>query len=112
MLVVSICLIMLILTVLLCYIASGLHVSWLIILASLLAFLCIMMYIGFIISVHHGLQRQLVSRVNVVPATVLPVAEIEMVPVARELATAEMVRVELAPCVQTRAVHILEISSA
>ena len=104
----SICVVMLIMTVLLCYIASGLHVSWLIILTILLALLCISMYIGFIISVHHGLQRQLVSRVNVVPATVnLPVAEIEMVPVARELATAEMVTVELAPCVQVRAVHII-----
>ena len=71
-----------------------------------------MMYIGFMLSVHHGLQRQLVSRVNVVPATVEPVAEIEMVPVARELATAEMVRVELAPCVEVRAVHVIGRCSA
>ena len=104
----SICLVMLIMTVLLCYIASGLHVSWLIILTSLLAFLCIVMYIAFMLHVHHGLQRQLVSRVIVVPALVNPpVAEIEMVPVARELATAEMVRVELAPCVQVTAVRAI-----
>ena len=68
----SICLVMLIMTVLLCYIASGLHVSWLIILTSLLAFLCIVMYIAFMLHVHHGLQRQLVSRVIVVPATCQP----------------------------------------
>ena len=66
------------------------------------------MYIGFIISVQHHLRRQPVSQVNVMPALVEPVAEIELVPVARELATAEMVRVELAPCVQVRAVHVVE----
>ena len=105
----SLSLVLLILTVVFCYIFSGLHVSWLIILTSLLAFLCIVMYIAFIISVQHHLRRQPVSRVNVMPALVEPVAEIEMVPVARELAMVEALRVESAPCVQVRAVHIIEM---
>lgn len=111
----SLCMTLLIFIMLLFYVRSDYNVVWLILVVSVVACLCLVLYTSLAVSGRRPLQRPTVSPESIdvpIAATVEPVAQIEAVPEAREIATTDLITMEVAPYVQVRAVHVVGTRSA